>query len=196
MTRDDIQAAVNRYVHRTDAATIANELTAITFAQAELSRTFRPRVAFASVDLLPDGAGVALLPADFAAADYVVADTVGELSFLPPRPFASARVSGQANQSFTITGNQLRVYPGLATLCELGYFQLPAALASAGSSNWLTVSYPDVLTYFAIAEQLRFIEDLERAEQMRTQGQALAGEALRQDAIVASSGGAIRMKGR
>jgi hypothetical protein len=161
MNRAQVQEAVRAYCHRQDAETQANELRAIEFAQLNIGRAFFPREGYKLETLTPiDGA--AGLPTDYGVAD-VVADASGELDYIAPREFATARAAGTVGRRFSITGASLLVDASIASL-EFGFYAKPAELTTDASVSWLSIYYADALVWAAVAEQMRFVQDFDAAE--------------------------------
>jgi hypothetical protein len=187
----EIRAAVNAYVHRQDPQTTNNETTAIAFAQAEISRNFFPREAY-EIATLPVVDGVADLPADFGAADAVVT-AAGDLGFKNPREFAQLLAAGTTQSFYTLTGSELRVDPALTSVI-LNYYARPATLSNDSDTSWLSVSYPDLLTWMAIAEQQRFVQDWDQAGVSEGHAYAVADRATAASKRIEAAGGRLMMR--
>jgi hypothetical protein len=161
MNRLQVQEAVRAYCHRQDAETQANELRAIEFAQLNIGRAFFPREGYKLSTLTPiDGA--APVPVDYGVAD-VVADAGGELDYITPREFATARASGTEGRRYSITGASLILSASIPSI-EFGYYAKPAELTADESVSWLSIYYADALVWAAVAEQMRFVQDFDAAE--------------------------------
>jgi hypothetical protein len=194
MNRAEIQAALHRYIHRTDAGTIDNELTALELARVAVARDFFPREASVLVEL-PVADGKAALPPDFGRPETVAVRGVGSLDYLTPRDYANRITEGTTAGVYTTGGLELRVDPGVSEVVVV-YYATPGELVDDGSSSWLSVAYPDILLYRAIAEQQRFLQDWEQA--ITAENYAVQLIALAQQANKASetAGGGLKVKGR
>lgn len=191
MNLQQISDAVNSYIHRDDPQTLANVSTAIAFAQSEIARSFKPREAY-EITLLTAVNGAAPLPSDFGSADAVLT-AQGDLGYKAPREFATLAMQGGGQGLYTITGSQLLVDPAL-TEVRLCYYAKPAPLVAATDTNWLSDSYPDVLTWFAIAEQHRFVQDWDQASVAEGHGADVAGRAAAVSKRDEHSGGRLNMR--
>lgn len=192
MTYDELRAALTAYAHRTDPETIANEPTALELARSRLGRHFFPELALAIEPALVPVAGVADLPATFGQAD-TVATAHGDLAYQTPREWARAVARRDTDGKFTIAGTKLYVDPSIASVA-LTYYRQPEVIA-AGASNWLSLSFPDVWLWEAVAEQHRFCQDGESAALAQGEASRLAAEA-ELETRGNKEGGALRMTSR
>lgn len=192
MTYDELQAALHAYVHRDDLETTANEPTALALSLAAVSRAFKPMESDALLIDAPAG-GLVAMPADFVEAQAVLDQSGAELEYLSVREFLSRQGAARAGR-FTIAGQAFRVADDVTDL-QVAYFAAPPVIANA-EENWLSLRYPDVWLHAAVAEQFRFTQDEEAARAADSYWQGLAAEAERLSRRGATSGGAIRMKGR
>jgi hypothetical protein len=191
MNLSQITAAVNGYIHRNDAQTVNNIPNAIAFAQAEIARQFFPREAY---QIVPPAitSGKAPLPSDFGAADAVIT-AEGDLAYKSPREFAMLLAQGSASGFYTITGSDLLVDPSV-TVAYLNYYARPAELVQDSDSSWLSVYYPDILVWTAVAEQHRFVQDWDQADIANSHALDLAGRAGLASKRNETSGGRLNMR--
>jgi len=193
MNLSQIRAALHGYVHRTDQGATDNEPLAIELARVVIARQFFPREASA-IATVAISAGVGTLPPDYGSADAVLT-VAGALDYATPRDFAERQIDGTAGGYYTVTGSGLLVGESVHSV-QLVYFAKPAELVSDGSSSWLSVGYPDVLLYQAIAEQQRYLQDWEQAATAENYAVTLMGDAMRADKSTTAAGGSLRIKGR
>jgi hypothetical protein len=191
MNLQQIRAAVSSYVHRTDAQTTANEPTAIAFAQAELARSFFPREAY-EIQVIPLLAGTGTLPADFGSADAVIS-AKGDLSYKSPREFAAMIYARSTAGFYTVTGSEILADAALTEL-TLNYYRRPEDLVIDTDESWLSIYFPDVLTWFAIAEQQRFVQDWDQADVAAGHAGAVVSRALDSSRKVEQAGGRLIMR--
>jgi hypothetical protein len=191
MNLQQIRAAVNTYVHRTDPQTIANEPNAIAFAQAEISRSFFPRETY-EIEPVTLVAGVGPLPADYGQADAVLT-AQGDLAYKSPREFAMLLIDRAARGFYTVTGSDILTDPSLTSLM-LNYYRRPEDLVVDSDTSWLSIYFPDVLTWFAIAEQQRFVQDWDQASVAAGHGGEVIARALEASKRVEHSGGRLNMR--
>ena len=192
MTYDELRAALSAAMHRNDPETIANEPTALELARAIVAVSFFPRESEIVLPAFAVTDGMAELPADFGRAAAVGED----LAYIAPRNWNRMITSAvrELRGKFTVYAGLLHVHPAVTSVAMV-YNQQPAKI-TAGESNWLSEHYPSIWLYAAKAEQYRFIEDNESANNTdtywRTLAQQLDGESERSR----QSGGLIRMKSR
>lgn len=189
MNYDQIRAALSAYIHRTDAATISNEPTALELSLIAVGASFFVREALKAVDVSLV-AGAAALPVGFGRAEVIGAD----LAYKSLREWAGD-TAAQRQGCFTIQGSTLLVGGEPDGPLPIVYYELPVSISGA-QANWLSTGYPSVWIHAARAEQYRFIEDISAANEAdalwRGQADVFAGESRR----VESRGGAIRMRSR
>jgi|ERR1700752_3226831 len=192
MIYDEIRAAVDAYMHRTDPETVQNEATAMELARAKLNRWFFPERASVLVDLVLSN-GVADLPIDFGQADTVSTPAQGDLFYVSPREFARLTARGDTGGNFTVTGTQVHMDKVISAASLLYYRQ--AELIAVGGSNWLSEAFPDVWIWQAIAEQHRFCQDFESALVAEGYAKSLGDQALL-ETRANREGGSLKMTSR
>jgi hypothetical protein len=198
MNRSDIEAAVRDYLHRTDASTTAQVPQFVAFAEAMLRRSFFPpsQEHFAQLTVVN---GAAPLPADFGTALAVIAPGQGELAFMPAREFLGdqAAHAGSTALVYTIavptaTGARSIVVGSGATQLTLLYIPKAEATELSGATeSYLTVDYPDVLTWAAIAEGFRFLQSWDDAATALGHMSQLADAATTSETRANASGGRL-----
>jgi hypothetical protein len=194
-----IKAAVQAYIARDDSPTVANIPNAIAFAQSWLSQTFAPQQANKLGSLVftaaTQGWAQATLPARFGRFVLVAFPNQKPLDYVDPRTFLVEFAAGTL-AGFTVANGQVLVAGANAGLTALtNWIEQPSELVADADSNYLTATFPDLLTWAAVAEQHRFNQDWEEV----TRAEGFAAELLRQyqGAHVAKqqSGGRMIMKG-
>jgi hypothetical protein len=199
MNLGQIRAAVNAYTHRTDAQTLANVDTAIAFAQAAAVRDFRPTEAqiMAPLTFVADGLfAKAPLPPLFLEADAVYMAGVGSLDFMAPRAlFELVAAGGDASGVYTIASGAIMTEASAAgaSAALLGW-EAPAVMTADGETNWLASKWPEVLVWFAVAEQFRFGQDFESADQAEAHAHGLVALASNSADRARLSGGRVRLR--
>lgn len=174
----ELVIAVGEYLDRADLVDVMPRFVAM--AEAKINRRLRDRRMLADVTLTPDAQGVCALPADYLAAETVVANTA------PPRlieaaagRYAAGYTSPGTASVYTITGSSLTVRPISSATVLLTYFQaVPGIEAAPGQTNWLMAAYPDVYLYAVVFEAATYARD---------QASAGAAAQLFQDAMEAAA---------
>jgi hypothetical protein len=190
MSYDELRAALSAYMHRTDAETINNEPTALELARAKLNRWFFPEPSSTLMVSIPLVGGEAPLPVDYGQVD-TVSTSYGDLFYVTPREFARLTARGDTGGNFTVTGLQLLVDKAVGSVSLLYY----RAAEATTTSNWLSEAFPDVWLWQGIAEQHRFVQDLESAMAAEQYARALGDGALI-DTRANRGGGSLKMMTR
>jgi len=195
MNYTQLKAALHAYVHREDAETTANEDTALELARANLSRWFFPEELSATLNPVAFVAGVAALPADFAAVDVLSTLKYGDFDPMPAREWMRAVMQKQTFGRFTVLGTNLVVDASVdATVAALKYFTQVSVIAGAGT-NVVSTKYPDVWLWQAVAEQHRFVQDFDAADAAQERALAIGTEAMTRSKGN-NAGGSLRMASR
>jgi hypothetical protein len=193
MTYDEIRAAVNAYMHRTDPETVQNEPTAMELARAKLNRWFFPERASELVrDIVTAPNGECMLPVDFGQAD-TVSTAEGDMFYVTPREFARLTARGDTGGNFTVTGSTLHVDKSISKVSLLYYRQ--AEDIGTGQTSWLSDDFPDVWIWQSVSEQHRFCQDWESAMAAESYAKSLGDQALLQSRAN-RGGGSLKMTTR
>jgi hypothetical protein len=203
MNYSQVQAAVQAYVHRDDPATVANIPNAVQFGQAWIEQFFEPQQANV-IGTLVFVAGVAgpwaqaPLPADFGRFIAVSQPGAGALDYVTPRVFADAIAPGAPfiGGFYTIAGGLVLADGSLVGVsCTTVGIQQAAALVAGTDSNYLSASFADLLTWAAVAEQHRFLQDWDEGANAQAYAEALAKRYSAAHTAKQQSGGRLVIKG-
>lgn len=158
----ELQAAVSRWLHRGDLASVVPDL--ITFAQARLNRNLRVRqmeTAHTETVTMQQLA----LPADWL--EFVGAPKLGDdrLDFITRDQYKG----GCEGNFYTIMGSTLYLSPTLDGPTELAfdYYTKIPALSDTATTNWLLVDGPDIYLYGSLLEAEPYLKNDPRIETWR-----------------------------
>lgn len=177
-----LSASLRRRINRTDLSGDVDDFIAL--AEARFNRVIRhPEMLSVETELDISGEFTAL-PADFVAAETIVAVASGRRQPLSQMPSAviARWFDGSAGSSvvFSIRGKQLQVEPppdsGLAVMMTY-YQKIPTIAGNAnGGTNWLIADHPDIYLYGTLFEAALLMQDDERQQDYADRAKAAIDE--------------------
>ncbi len=164
-TYGELQAAVARFLRRSDLAADIPGFIALAEGQMNRRLRVRPMVQRATASL---EAEYVQLPARFLGVRALSLQSAAPqaLRFVTPErmdDLAATAASG-APQFYTVVGGELRLYPSPAAAVTglLTYWQAIPALSDAAPSNWVLETHPDAYLYGALVQSAPFLKADER----------------------------------
>lgn len=200
MNYGEVQSAVQSYVRRDDPLTLGNVANAIAFGQNWIAQNFSP-VEGNKLGLLPfvtatEGPWAAApLPARFGRFVAISQQGLGALTYMDPRTFADVVASGPFSGLYTIANGEVLASGSLAGLSLVtNYIEQPGPLANSGDTNYLTLAYPDLLVWAAVAEQQRFLQDAPEADTAQANAERLLAWYTKATQAKQQSGGRLTIR--
>lgn len=153
MTYDDLLAAPNKYLHRTDLSEYAPGF--VEFANAQICRRVHSANRVVRTELTL-GASEFELPTDFIAMVAI------PLRYVTPKEMYEHDAFGQSGESriYTIDGTTLVVAPGGAQSLRVTY-RATLPLDADNPTNSMLTKHPDLFTWAVLAEAADYVEDPE-----------------------------------
>lgn len=191
----ELQAAIGRWLSRTDMASVAPDL--ITLAETRLNRNLRVRQMETTVTQDITGPVVAF-PADWLELrgrptvdgmplNFVTSDQMQE------RCGGMARYEGDY---YTIRGDDLVVGSRIADTVELEYtyYARIPSLTAAAPTNWLLSTGPDIYLYGSLLEAEPYLKNDPRLETWRSLFQVALGDLQASSEKARFSGGSLEIR--
>jgi hypothetical protein len=168
----ELSEAVPRFAMRSGDEDFENSVADfIGLAERRMSRQLRTRFNENTISLTVTD-GVATLPADYAQFRDVVFNGACRINLGSVSPGYGiqadpSHVAGTP-RFFSISGNELTVYPTWSGDLVFTYYSKIPALSDSNPTNWALDNYPDLYLYGALLEAAPFMMDDQR---MATWGQ-------------------------
>lgn len=163
-TYAELQTAVKNWSKRSDLDTIIPDF--IRLAELRVNRNLRIR----KMETRVQASTVASqeyygLPTNFVQMRSFKLDTspLTDLDYLTPERMDTVWAGSQTGQpkAYTVVGDEVRLGPkpdGVYTM-EMLYWQKPAALSDAATTNFMLTANPDALLYAALIELTSYAEN-------------------------------------
>jgi hypothetical protein len=149
-----LQNAIVRWARKTGDMEFSDTVPDfIRLCESKLNMRLRVREQEANATLTPTD-GVCALPGDYLTwrTVKVGADTLSYISPLQTDVFKTAGTP----RHFSITGDELTIWPSGPGVVTLGYYKKIPALTTAATSNWLLAKAPQLYIYGSLLEAAPF----------------------------------------
>lgn len=173
MNYTDLVTAAKAYADRNDIEVSDNFDTFIIMVESRINRVLKTREQ-STIAYIPTIAGEEYyeLPADYNGMRNVqinddvptVAHCTYPMSYLGPEQFDMQRDrSYSGNNYYTVITNRLQIYPmfDAGNTIEIVYYQKVPNLNATATTNWLSISHPDIYLAGLVAEIEAFAKNYE-----------------------------------
>lgn len=157
-TYDELVAAINDWLDRSDLTGAAGQMVAL--AEARMRRLLTPHFDETTADIVCTD-GVGNLPDDYSIARHVVYD--GRVLPQYAQAIGNGVAAGSIPQAWSIEANRLKLWPATAATVTLLYQPTIAALSADTQTNEVLDKHPDLYFFGSMLFAEGYVSNDERA---------------------------------